>query len=117
MGLDTSHNAFHGAYSSFMRFRMQLLELVNGSDISEFEGYGLDATKPVSTLNDGGLEILFNHSDCDGEISPEDCKKLAESLDAYIPKMDTESELYSRSVQFRDGCLLAHSLNETLDFH
>lgn len=117
MGLDTTHNAFHGAYSSFMRFRMQLLELVNGSDIRDLEGYDEKAKTPVSSLKDEGLEIFFNHSDCDGDISPEDCKKVADSLDFYIPKMDVESELYRRSVQFRDGCLLAHSLNEVLDFH
>lgn len=115
MGLDTTHDAFHGAYSSFGRFRSQLLSLAQSINIDDVHGYG-GHISPANIL-DEGVRTLINHSDCDGDFTPDQCKMIADSLEALIPKMDIESELYSRSVQFRNGCLLAYSLNESIEFH
>lgn len=114
MGLDTTHDAFHGAYSSFHRFRKGLIQLTDNISIDDLNGYG--GHIPYESIKEEGVRRLINQSDCDGEISPQDCKIIADSLDVYIPKMDVDSELYSRSIQFRDGCLLAHSKGETLEF-
>lgn len=114
MGLDTTHNAFHGAYSSFHRFRSQLLDLTDQINAESLVGYG--GTAEYEVIKNKGIRRLMDQSDCEGEISPKDCKLIADSLDAYIPLMDKDSELYSRSVQFRDGCLLAFSKGETLEF-
>jgi hypothetical protein len=114
MGLDTTHGAFNGAYSSFYRFRDELSKLVNELSTGAYSGYG--GSIPFARIEDDGIRRLLDQSDCDGEISPEDCKLIADSLDKFLDKMDPESELYSRSLQFRDGCLLAHSKGETLEF-
>lgn len=114
MGLDTTHDAFHGAYSSFMRFRSELLTLTNKKNIRGMYGFGGD--DDLSEISDIGIKRLINQSDCDGKISPKDCKLISDSLDKYIPMMELDSELYRRSVQFRNGCLMAYINNETLDF-
>jgi hypothetical protein len=50
MGLDTTHNAFHGAYSSFMRFREGVITATGGKFDSEKrmfffgDGYELDTS-------------------------------------------------------------------------
>lgn len=113
MGLDTTHNAFHEAYSAFMRFRKGLVEHSLKKDVMEFIGYG--GSVPEETIENPGLQRLINQSDCDGEISPDDCKLISDYLDTVIPQLE-EGELKSRSVQFRDGCLLAHSNNEFIQF-
>ena len=100
MGLDCSHNAFHGAYSAFNSFRQAVCYVIGGSypphnkqnyllwseDCQPDEniwywghGYSLE-THP-------GLAIFLSHSDCDGEISPEDCIKVANDLEPLIPRL------------------------------
>lgn len=114
MGLDTIHDAFHGAYSSFMRFRRGLVEHSLNLDIRDFEGY--DGNIPYTQIQDAGLRRLVNQSDCDGEISPEDCKLIADYLTSVIPDLPV-GDLLQRAEQFREGCLLAYSKNEFIIFH
>ncbi|WP_244185725.1 hypothetical protein [Bacillus sonorensis] len=35
-----------------------------------------------------GLTEFFGHSDCDGEISPEMCKIVADELEAILPYVE-----------------------------
>lgn len=114
MGLDTSHNAWHGAYSAFMRWRTGIarvagipLELMEGfysNDSSQMQlatrayqrdqiGLGIvDTIKrvcPISwdALKPDPLHILLHHSDCDGEIAPEHCAAIADRLEEILPSL------------------------------
>lgn len=113
MGLDTTHNAWHGPYSSFNTFRVNMAKMI-GMDLNKMEGFGGDT--PFSQFDDD-LCILLDHSDCDGDISPEDCKKLSVRLDELIKKMHPQTSVYQFAKQFSAGCKLAASRNETLKFH
>lgn len=120
MGLNTSHNAWHGPYISFNQFRYWLASLI-GINLKEYIGYGINGTKDLKTINND-LRILFDHSDCDGNISPKDCKKIADAITKILKKVNKDSDFitkmhYDEAITFRDGCLLAHSKNEVLDFH
>lgn len=118
MGLDTSHNAWHGSYGSFNKFRYWLADRI-GINLDDYNGYGQRGTKDLSTINHG-IRPLLDHSDCDGELSPEDCKTVADGLDLIIKAVVPNDDLYGFykcAIQFREGCLLAHSQNETIDFH
>lgn len=98
MGLDCSHDAFSGAYSAFNRFRQAVCKAMGGSfpphetdrhedgDVLEpdkwYWGTGFnEETHP-------GLFVFLAHSDCDGEISPEDCTKVANDLETLLPKVE-----------------------------
>lgn len=66
MGLDTTHNCFHGAYSAFMRWREKLAE-VAGIPLHMMEGYyHPDMMVPPSLkslagfLKAGGLDFVAN---------------------------------------------------------
>lgn len=98
MGLDVSHDAFSGAYSSFNRFRQAVAKAMGGS----FPPHEKDVHEDGTKLEPGmwywgegythdthpGLSVFLMHSDCDGEISSEDCSKLANELEALLPKLD-----------------------------
>ncbi len=147
MGLDTSHGAWHGAYSAFNRWRQEIarlagvpLELMEGfySDdmnqmkLAEFAG---ENAKPVieilkrncpiawDALNPDPLHILLNHSDCEGEIAPDDCAKIADRLEALLPLMPTGDggghigNWRDKTAAFIAGCRAAHAAGEPLDFH
>lgn len=115
MGLDTSHGAWHGAYSAFMTWRKKIAEVAGLPPLELMEGFydpieesrliptlypgivseyssslkELDKRLPIrwDSLNPSPLHELLYHSDCDGEIEWEKCKPIAEELKKLLPKM------------------------------
>lgn len=102
MGLNTTHNAFHGSYSAFTLFRKAVAAAAGGSypphDPSLRDGSG----KPLSddlwyfdndittAEKSPGLAIFLNHSDCDGFMTPSECKMVADEIEALLPKIDEQ---------------------------
>lgn len=119
MGLDTSHNCWHGPYSSFNRFRYSLGKQI-GIDLDEYIGYGDKGTKDLASI-EHDLMPLFNHSDCDGELSVEESKRIVNGLNNVLENFNEQIKadynFKEKIVQFRDGCLDAISKNEVIDFH
>jgi len=137
MGLDCTHDAFHGSYSAFNRFRKAVAKAAGGSypphDIVHPEtGEPLDNrfwyidTDKYSRETHPGLYIFLSHSDCDGEISPEDCEKVANDLEellSIIDRMGMGTGHIARDGgygavcrRFIAGCRLAAKRREPLEF-
>jgi hypothetical protein len=121
MGLDTSHNAWHGAYSAFMTWRKKIAEVAGLPPLELMEGFydplfpnermlptlyagvhvqeytfglkELDRKLPIKweSLKPSALHILLYHSDCDGEIGWQDCKPLADELMKLLDKLPDEN--------------------------
>jgi len=114
MGLDTSHNAWHGPYSSFNLWRTLICEKAGLGYLRNYIGFGgekqWDENHP--------LVPLLNHSDCDGEIKWEDCKGIAVALTEILPKLEPE-DLYNigKTEDFINGCIDAYKAQENIDFH
>jgi hypothetical protein len=129
MGLDCSHDAFHGAYSAFNRLRQAVCRAMGGSfpphedktlDLAFWylgDGYGPD-THP-------GLLEFLSHSDCDGEIAPEMCVRVADELEALLPKVSDDGAwghlardggYVAVLEQFIAGCRDAAAAGEPLRF-
>lgn len=110
MGLDTSHDAWHGAYSAFTRWRHAVAEAAGYAiirpgpllthpgvgqypyvdlnwDVFEDKNYQGDWDRPPG---DDPLLYLIVHSDCDGVIHPKEGRHLAARLEQLLPKLDTE---------------------------
>lgn len=119
MGLDVSHDCWHGAYSAFMRWREGLAQAAGLPPLQLMEGfYTSDSFGPIQSairfgdpvtvwrdafiwldrqlpirwdcLKTDPLIILLNHSDCDGEISPGDAGPIADRLESLLDKLPTE---------------------------
>lgn len=146
MGLDCSHDAFHGAYSAFNSFRSAVCRAVGGTYPPHWlRTYDGDIAKDESgrplrdlSLEDGmwyvpddftrdkhpGLYEFLEHSDCDGSISPAMCSVIADELEPLLDKMPQESHGHIerdggyRAVlkRFIDGCLAAHLEGKPLRF-
>lgn len=132
MGLDTTHDAWSGPYSSFMEWRIWLAKKI-GINLLDMEGFSdRDYTNPNrkrgtvkwETVEDD-LKYLLNHSDCDGHLTPAQCNKIAVRLKAIISEMDGdfedewnyEARMYNAAVRFRKGCMKAYKNKEKLKFH
>ena len=119
MGLDCSHDAWHGSYGAFMRWRKKLaevaglppLELMEGFFETKEDGLGggtlyfgelsvfwqekveaLEDRLPIvwECLKYRPLNILLSHSDWDGSISTELCDPIADDLESLLPLLPDE---------------------------
>lgn len=119
MGLDTSHNCWHAPYSSFNEWRYSLGRQI-GIDLDEYIGYGDKGTKDLTTI-EHDLMPLFNHSDCDGELTVEESQRIVKGLNSILDNLNEELKMSynfkDKTIQFRDGCLDAISKNEIIEFH
>lgn len=118
MGLDTSHDAWHGPYSSFMEWRKWLANQI-GFNLNEMDGFG--GSKPFEQMKHN-IRPLLDHSDCDGELSPDECRQIAFGLQQILDALpaDEPSEAWSNkwlTERFMKGCLRAAVANESIDFH
>ena len=143
MGLDVSHGAFSGAYSAFNRFRQAVCFVLGGSFPRHFERnedftFTTDPPTKRSDLDEGivyfgrdldedsGLAIFLGHSDCDGEISPDDCVRVADEIEPLLPQLaklgaggghiSFAGGYAEVARKFVEGCRLAASNNEPLTF-
>lgn len=101
MGLDISHGTWHGAYSSFHRWRVEIakclgipLDLMEGfyptSDNSYLDQLNQHAEKfPLlwDAFKPSPLHELLYHSDCDGEIDWQNCAAIADALEELLPEL------------------------------
>ena len=150
MGLDCSHDAFHGAYGAFNRLRQFVCAAAGGSFPPHWKKDAagelvLKGTLPQYDENLDqqrfyifdddfkseewpGLWEFLRHSDCDGDISPETCVKVADDLERLMPKMlelGWESHGHIKAYggfievvrKFIAGCRSAAEANEPLLFY
>lgn len=117
MGLDTTHDCWHGPYSMFMRWRRELHRYVGPDQTRTLEqaweaGDYDDQTKPIN--------VLMGHSDCDGEIAAEMCDPLADALQALADKMPPRGTYDSARPaldRFIAGLRKAQAAGEPVKFH
>ncbi|MFW6219834.1 MAG: hypothetical protein ACOCZ5_01340 [bacterium] len=115
MGIDFSHGDAHWSYGGFHRFRILIAENCN-INLSEMEGFG--GTKSWENIDDPIVPFLY-HSDCDGKLSPKECKMIIPRLRELI-KMIPEEDQYQYDItmglELVEGMTLASSCNEDLIF-
>ena len=136
MGLDTSHDCWHGAYSAFTRWRNKLAE-VAGYEILKVQyddGYIMDTIMlDWGHLHDqlmgewdetpeDPLLVLLVHSDCEGCIYPEQSGPLANRLEELLPLLPTEDDKghignwREKTQKFIDGLRKASMNYEVVEF-
>lgn len=137
MGLDTTHDCWHGPYSSFGAWRLKLSQLAGHKKrVDVVDILGKPHEIPTTDLDydrfdpknfDGDwdkipadpLLILIVHSDCEGHINPEHALPLAERLEELLPMLDPVEDVYyiAKTEQFIDGLRDAAAKNEVVGFH
>jgi hypothetical protein len=77
------------AYSGFNRFRNRLTEQVFGFTYDALLESGI-GSKMWAQVAEHPLYPLLNHSDCDGDLSPEDCHKVGMALRGIVAAWDDD---------------------------
>ena len=143
MGLDTSHDCWHGAYSAFSRWRQELADAAGYTSHPSPSGIGntvdIDWGNIVSVLGrdlfgkwpsipvrpDGTpdpLIILLAHQDCEGELQHEFCDAIADRLETLLPLLDKDcgghiGNYRDKTVIFIKGLREAAKNKENVIFH
>jgi hypothetical protein len=145
MGLDTSHDCWHGAYSAFSRWRNKLAEVAGYSFFKAGEppiydtaclDWGcinnilgddlLTGTWPRIPVRPDGtpdaLIVLLAHSDCEGKIQADMCAPLADRLEQLLPLLEGDGgghigNYREKTQQFINGLRDAAANGEAVDFH
>ena len=143
MGLDTTHECWHGSYSAFNRWRDTLAE-VSGYTFHRNEhgqlmvdldwgnaeatiGENLMGKWPRMPMRPDGtkdpLIVLLAHSDCEGEIQTRFCGPLADRLEELLPKLEGIDRgghvglMTEKTQTFIDGLRRAAAAGESVEFH
>lgn len=113
MGLDFSHGDVSFGYFGFHEFRVRLAKtagyrIVPNPNAVPPELWESDADHP--------LDALMYHSDCDGEMTPDECLTVAPALEEAVknwPEYDTDR---SRGERLAEAMREAAAANEPLRF-
>lgn len=137
MGLDTTHDCWHGAYSAFHRWRRKLAEVAGYGNLCDYAGFfipgryssavdatpGLTEAKPWPDNGDVLIELL-NHSDCNGHLSAEICGPLADRLEQLLPALQVAGDgaghiggYAEKTETFIAGLRAAAAAGEPVEFH
>ena len=132
MGLDTTHDCWHGPYTSFTRFRNALAVAAGYTMETRSDRYGsylVPGGVPDSLFTDGHaagewseapddpLVLLICHSDCSGVIYPRHATLLADRIEGLLSAID-ESDDHTRqkAIRFMNGLRDAAASNELVEF-
>lgn len=141
MGLDTSHDAWHGAYSAFTRWRNKLAEVAGyglqeptpeeraQSFVGKYPAIDWDRIVPKNFEGEwdetptDALIVLIAHSDCDGVLHPAQAGPLADRLAELLPLLPEGEggghigDWHTKTQKFIDGLRAAVASGEDVDFH
>jgi hypothetical protein len=88
-----------------------------GIDLDKMEGFGGDI--PWEEYENDPICILLNHSDCDGQISAEQCLKVSPRLKELVSKWSKDDDYKwhrKRALELARGMLEAGKSGEPLLF-
>ena len=91
-GYENGKERPYWSYSGFNIFRLELAKLI-GMDLMEMKGFSYRPEAiPWESVPYDPIFPLLNHSDCDGELTPEECSevypRLRELLATYPYEYD-----------------------------
>jgi len=118
MGLDITHDCWHGPYSKFMRFRRSLCLQIN-IDIDMFSDYGGNGKSSESLDHD--IMPLINHSDCDGRLTVKESRRIIKGLqsilDNFNKDLPMDYDFKDMIIQFKKGLELSVKSRQIVRFH
>ena len=118
MGLDfhfprrTYDNAPHWSYSGFHRFRARLAEKI-ALDLEAMRGFGGNRTWDHVA---DPIRLLLNHSDCEGELSAEQCAAIAPRLRELVSDWGDDDFDRYQALLLADAMDVCASTGEPLEF-
>jgi len=112
MGLDFDRSEVHWGYSGFATFR-EKLALEIGIELEKMKGFGGD--RKWDNIIDP-IVLFLDHSDCDGELSSNECAKIYPRLLNLVSKWDDRDKDKAKAIQLANDMKECHLEGEPLVF-
>jgi hypothetical protein len=93
------------SYSGFHEFRHKVAAAAGMGSLDDYIGFG--GKKPFPSVDDEPIVELLNHSDCEGDLSPEQCNAIGPRLRDLIaawPGDDYDRMMGERLAAACDAC-------------
>lgn len=134
MGLDFSHGEARWSYGTFQRFRKRLAASIGLDwglmlhDAGDSPAGTLCGWSPHNHTDEQRREKswehaekhdiypLLNHSDCDGELDPDECRRVARGLRSIVSLWPEDDNDRLRALELASGCDAAADAGENLEF-
>lgn len=119
MGLDFSHTEAHWSYGGFNRARTRLAATI-GITLGDMQGFATPWSEvphaDIPWPDKDPIEPLLWHSDCDGELSVEECQSIAPRLRELVENWDDDDHDKIHFLLLADGMDTAAKEEEPLEF-
>jgi hypothetical protein len=114
MGIEFSHCDAHWGYTGFGRFRQKIANAC-GHIGNYYDNLHDDTPVEMGKYAKDIGPFLF-HSDCDGELTPEEMKKIWPVLEHIVKLWDDDDYDKNQALELIDGMKFAISENEPIVF-
>jgi hypothetical protein len=93
MWLNFSNCDAEWSYGGFHRFRKRIAEKI-GVNLDVMDGFGgHPLSESIGSISwdtvEDEIKLFLNHSDCDGDLSPEECSKIIPRLEFLISEFES----------------------------
>lgn len=112
MGLDFDGSDTHWSYGGFNKFRARLGFEIN-INLNAMIGFG-GFTSWDNVSDD--IKYFLNHSDCNGELMPNECLKIAPRLKELVKKWDDNDYDKIKALELADDMEFLAKKNKPLIF-
>lgn len=112
MGIDFTHCDARWSYGGFDRARTRLAKEFD-IVLQEMVGFGGNVPWDHSR---SPVMYLLDHSDCDGNLSPEQCREIAPALRAAVASWPDDDYDKKTFLELADGMEEAADFGEALEF-
>jgi hypothetical protein len=112
MGIDFSYCDAHWPYSGFHRFRKRLA-LALGLNLDEMIGFG--GKRSWDTVDDP-IKGLLDHSDCEGDLTPAQCRIIASRLREMVAAWADDDHDKKSGLELAKGMEASANADESLKF-
>jgi hypothetical protein len=117
MGIDFTFCNAHWSYSGFHIFRTRVAEAIGIENLDKMENFEeWDGKSNLWSSVDSPLVHLLNHSDCDGELSVEQCRVIIPALVAVMRSWQEDDRDRIEGERLVEGMQSAVDNNEPLTF-
>ena len=113
MGVNFSHCSAGWSYIAFNQFRARLVKVIGGYPPL----VQLYNENNVEVLSDELIYPLINHSDYEGNLTPEEMTKIILQLEDIIELWDDKDYDKIQAQELIRGMKVAIERNECLEFH
>lgn len=113
MGLDFNYSEVCWGYINFGEFRRKLAVEI-GVNLDSMEGFG--GIIPWKNVKEDAIIDFLDHSDCDGNLTPQQCGAIAPRLVELVADWEDDDRDKVKALELAEDMQWCYANDKTLEF-